>query len=49
MVPREHDNLDIAEAMKTVWTTRTQYLGEFDIQQRSVGNQLLGIETYHIF
>jgi len=36
MVPREHDNLNIAEAMTTVWDTKTDFLGEFDIQIRSV-------------
>lgn len=41
MVPREHDNLNIAEAMKTIWETKTNYLGEFDIQSRTVQNRLL--------
>jgi len=49
MVPREHDNLNVAEAMKINWETRTTYLGEADIQLRSVQNELLSIETFHVF
>jgi len=49
MVPREHDNLNIAEAMQAIWDTRTTYLGEFDIQSRSVQNELLSVESFHVF
>lgn len=49
MVPREHDNLNISDAMKTIWGEKTTYLGEYDIQSRSVQDQLLKIDTYHIF
>lgn len=38
MVPREHDNLKISEAMATIWDEKTTYLGEYDIQSRSVQN-----------
>ena len=31
MVPREHDNLNISDAMKTIWGEKTTYLGEYDI------------------
>ena len=31
MVPREHDNLNISDAMQDLWEEKTSYLGEFDI------------------
>ena len=49
MVPREHDNLNIAEAMQSVWNTKTHYLGQYDIQSRSITNELLSVESYHLF
>ena len=49
MVPREHDNIKISDAMATIWDEKTTYLGEYDIQSRSVQNRLLGIDAYHIF
>ena len=31
MVPREHDNIKISDAMATIWDEKTTYLGEYDI------------------
>lgn len=49
MVPREHDNINISEALATIWDSKTSYRGTYDIMTRSVQNQLLNTDTYHVF
>jgi hypothetical protein len=36
MVPREHDNLKISDAIAKIWEEKTYYLGEHEIMSRSV-------------
>ncbi len=38
MVPREHDNINISEALSTIWEEKTSYRGTYDIMTRSVQN-----------
>jgi len=49
MVPREHDNLNIADALASVWQTKTSYLGQMDIESRSTQNELFNVESLHVF
>jgi cyclopropane fatty-acyl-phospholipid synthase-like methyltransferase len=51
MMPREHDNIEVAAFMQDLWTPvdrvnsngKTEYLGQYEIMSRSTLNQLLDV------
>ena len=52
MVPREHDNIEIADDLQEIWhgkVQKTHYLGEHDISLHSPIGTTLGTESYHVF